>query len=61
MLPVLSKDDCIKLFEKIGYPSSTSPGSLLGMFWWAADLGRDKFNFDFDFNRDDLSILDASD
>ena len=39
VLPVLSQDDCIKLFEKNGYPSSSSPGSLLGMFWWAADLG----------------------
>jgi len=50
VLPVLTKDD--------GFPKT---GPLLGVYWWAADIGRTWFNFDFDFDRDDLSILNAYD
>lgn len=57
----LTKEDGLAFFRKHGYPSTDSPGSLWGMFRWAADLGHAKFNFDFDFNKDDLSILDAYD
>ena len=57
-LRVLSKDDCLRIFQKQGHPTS---GSLLGVWWWAADLFRTRFNFEFDFAKDDLSILDAYD
>ena len=57
-LQVLSKEDCLKIFRTQGYPSS---GSLLGVYWWAADLYWTRFNFEFDFARDDLSILNAYD
>lgn len=60
-LPSLSKEDCLSFFRVHGYPSSSSPGLLLGMYWWVADLGRSRFNFDIDFDKDDLSILDAYD
>ena len=28
---------------------------------WAVDLGRTRFNFDFNFNTDDIHVLDAYD
>lgn len=55
----LTKADGLAYFRKHGYPSRDSPGSLWGMYYWAADLGNAKFNFEFDFDKDDLSILDA--
>lgn len=55
-LRILSKDDYLKLLHDRGLPLT---GPLLGVYLWAADLGRTQFNFDFD--HDDLSILDAFD
>lgn len=57
-LQVLSKEDCLRIFRTQGYPTS---GSLLGVYWWAADLYWTRFNIEFDFARDDLSILNAYD
>lgn len=54
-LPVLSKDDC-RLFNRQGFPTAESPGSVLGVLWWAAD-----FDFVFDLDRDVLRILSAFD
>lgn len=36
-------------------------GSMLGMYLWAADLGTARFNFDFDWERDDINIFNAYD
>ena len=57
-LVLLSKEDCLKMIRRQSYPSC---GSMLGVYWWAADLFRTRFNFDFDFAKDDLSILNAYD
>ena len=57
-LIVLSKDDAIKLLSPCDFSTS---GALLGVWCWAADLGRTGFNFNFDWDKDDLSILDAYD
>jgi hypothetical protein len=57
-LPVLSKDEAFRFVEALGFPKT---GPLLGVAWWAADIGRTRFNFDFNFDRDDLSILNAYD
>ena len=57
----LSKDDCLAYFRTHGYPTADSPGSLWGMYWWAANLGDARFNFEFDFDKDDLNILNAYD
>lgn len=57
-LPVLTKDDRLRFFRTHGHPA---PGALLGVYRWATDLGMTHFNFEFDFDRDDLSLLDAYD
>ena len=57
----LTKADGLAYFRKHGYPNKDSPGSLWGMYFWAADLGHSRCNFDFDFDKDDLSIFDAYD
>lgn len=54
----LSKEDCLGLFRTNGQPTL---GSLLGVYRWAADLGTSRFNFEFDLDIDDFSILDAYD
>jgi hypothetical protein len=40
---ILSKEDCLVLFEATGIPSS---GSLRGVYQWAADIGGDDLNLD---------------
>lgn len=60
-LKPLSKEDCLAYFRTHGYPTPDSPGSLWGMYWWAADLGSSRFNFEFDFDKDDINILNAYD
>lgn len=57
----LTKEDCLAYFWKHGYPDANSPGSLWGMYWWAANLGRAKFLCDFDVDNGDYSFLDAYD
>lgn len=57
-LHVLSKDEAYRFVETRGFPKT---GPMLGVYWWAADLGRARFNFDFDFDRDDINILNAYD
>ena len=54
----LSKDDYLRQFNPSAQPPS---GSNIGNYMWAADLGRCRFNFDFDFATDDISILNAYD
>lgn len=34
-------------------------GSMLGMWLWAADLHSTRYDFDFDWERDDVNILNA--
>lgn len=36
-------------------------GSMLGMFKWAVDLGRARFNFEMNWDAESISILDAYD
>lgn len=40
---VLTKEDCLTLFNATGVPTSRS---LVGAFWWAVDLSTARFNFD---------------
>ena len=58
-LAPLTQEDCLALFRKNGYPDANSPGSLWGVYWWAANLGRAKFYCDFDVDNGDFSFLDA--
>jgi hypothetical protein len=53
----LSKEECFEIFGR----GDTITGSRIGNFMWATDLDRNRFNFDFDFATDDLSILNAYD
>jgi hypothetical protein len=57
-LPVLTKDEAFCFIEAHGLPKT---GPILDVLWWVADIGWTRFNFDFDFDRDDLSILNAYD
>lgn len=54
----ISKDDFLRRFNPNDQPPS---GSNIGNYMWAADLGRCRLNFDFDFTTDDISILNAYD
>lgn len=38
-----------------------APGALMGVYQWAADLDKARFNFDFNFDTDDTRTLDAYD
>ena len=58
LLTVPSKMDCVRLLSRCDLSKS---GALLGAWCWAADLGSTRFNFDFDWEKDDLSILNAYD
>ena len=55
----LTKEDCLAYFRRNGYPNASSPGSLWGMYHWAANLGRAKFFPDVAFDEEGLSILNA--
>lgn len=55
---VLSKEDCLTLFNATGVLTS---GSLYGVYRWAADLDIPKFNFDTEPVGDDYSFLNAYD
>ena len=57
----LTKEGCLAYFRKHGYLDVNSPGSLWGMYHWAANLGRAKFLCDFEVVNDDYSFLDAYD
>lgn len=54
----LSKDDFLTFARANPQPIT---GSNIGNHAWAADLSRYRFNFDFDFATDDISILNAYD
>ena len=56
MVP-LTKEDCLRLFRDDMPP----PGPLLGIYRWAVDLGRTRYNFDFNFDTDNISLLDTYD
>lgn len=56
-LTVMTKADCLRL---LGHQALTT-GSLLGMYYWAADLGWARYRYDFDLNRDDTDLLNAFD
>ena len=55
----LSKDECLRRF----FPGNVRPttGPMLGVFSWALDLGSTRFNFDFNFDTDDVMLLNAYD
>lgn len=55
-LQILSKDDCLAYFRTHGYPTF---GSLLGVYWWAANMGYSRFDYESDIDWNDLSFLDA--
>jgi hypothetical protein len=55
---ILSKEDCMTLFHATGVPTS---GSLLGVYWWAADLFQTRLNFDIDFSPEQIEWLNAYD
>lgn len=50
---VLSKEDCLRMFRD-NHPTSAT---LLGVYRWAADLGQAWCNFDWDWDKDDLNVL----
>lgn len=54
----LSKEECLRMIDTSGVFTS---GSTLGMFEWAADLNRTRFNFDFDFTKEGIDLLNAYD
>ena len=54
----LTKADCLRYFDRVGLPST---GALFGVYLWATDRDVARFNFDFNFDTDDISILDAYD
>jgi hypothetical protein len=56
-LSVMTKEDGLRFLRN----RALTIGSLLGMFRWAADLGWARYCYDFDFNRDDTSLLEAFD
>ena len=53
---ILTKEDCLTFCRATGVPP---PGALWGVYRWAADLGSTRFNFNFE--NDDYSVLDAYD
>ena len=55
----LSKDECLRRF----FPGNVRPttGPMLGVFSWALDLGSTRFSFDFNFDTDDIMLLNAYD
>lgn len=53
----MTKEDCLRLFRDDMPP----PGPLLGVYRWATNLGRTRFNFDFNFDTDDINLLNAYD
>lgn len=55
---VLTKEDCLQMFHENGQPTS---GSFLGVYKWAADLGHSRFNFEWDWNKDDINVMNAYD
>jgi hypothetical protein len=54
----MTKEDGLCLFRNQGFPTT---GPLLGVYWWAADLGWARFDYESDVNWDDLSFLNAYD
>ena len=55
----LTKDECLRRF----FPGNVRPstGPMVGVYSWAADLGWTRFNFDFNFDTDDINLLNAYD
>lgn len=53
---VLTREDCMIIFRATGAPTHNS---LYGVWLWAADLGRTRFNFEWD--NEDYSVFDAYD
>lgn len=55
---ILTKEDCLQLFRATGVPTS---GSLVGIYHWAADLGKAYYNLETNFDPESLAFLDAYD
>ena len=55
----LTKDECLRRFFREHDRLVT--GSMLGVFNWATGLGSTRFNFDFNFDTDDINMLNAYD
>ena len=56
---ILTKDEAYFFFNATGIPVS-SP-ALLGAYWWAADFGNTRFNFEMDLTPENIALLDAYD
>jgi hypothetical protein len=57
-LTVMTKENGLRFFRNREFPTT---GPLLGVWWWAADLGWSRFDYESDVNWDDLSFLNAYD
>ena len=55
----LSKEDCLRHFRTVGYPNTDRV--MMGVWRWAVDLGRTRFNFDWDWEKYDINLLNAYD
>ena len=55
---VLTKEDAWFFFNATGIP--TSP-ALLGAYWWAADFGNTRFNFEMELTPENIELLNAYD
>jgi hypothetical protein len=57
-LQVMTKEDALRFFRQREFPTT---GPLLGVWWWAADLGWSRFDYESDVDWNDLSFLNAYD
>ena len=57
-LRVLSKEDARFFFDATCIPSSPA---LLGAYWWAADFGNTRFNFEMELTPENIELLNAYD
>lgn len=55
---IMTKEDCMTLFRATGVPPS---GPLWGVYRWAADLDKAKYNFEDEVEGDDYSFMNVYD
>ena len=55
---ILTKEECLSLFNVTGFPTS---GSFLGVYRWAADLGHARYNFVRELDEHEYHLLNAYD
>ena len=54
---ILSKEECYKMLRD----KELTTGSMLGMYKWAAGLGKDMWNCELNWDAESISLLDAYD